>query len=73
MKNQNRRDFLKAAGVFTVASCLPMSFIELVFADQKKTSLSHTSPTLISSISREASSSATGIAGSSGRWRKPTS
>ena len=36
MKNQNRRDFLKTAGVLTTASCLPINLVELAFADQPK-------------------------------------
>ena len=32
----NRREFLKSAGVVTAASCLPMSMVELAFADPRK-------------------------------------
>lgn len=36
MKNQNRRDFLKTAGVLTAAGCLPINLVELAFADNRK-------------------------------------
>ncbi len=36
MKNQNRRDFLKTAGVLTAVSCLPINLVELAFADSRK-------------------------------------
>jgi len=32
----SRREFLKSAGVVTAASCLPMSMVELAFADSRK-------------------------------------
>jgi 3',5'-cyclic AMP phosphodiesterase CpdA len=32
----NRRDFLKSAGALAAASCLPVSMVELAFADDKK-------------------------------------
>ncbi|MGD8415288.1 MAG: metallophosphoesterase, partial [Candidatus Latescibacterota bacterium] len=32
----NRRDFLKSAGALAAASCLPVSMVELAFADNKK-------------------------------------
>ena len=32
----NRRDFLKSAGALAAASCLPVSMVELAFADGKK-------------------------------------
>ena len=34
MKDQNRRDFLKTAGVVAAASCLPLNLVELAFADR---------------------------------------
>jgi 3',5'-cyclic AMP phosphodiesterase CpdA len=36
MNNQNRRDFLKTAGVLTAASCLPLNLVELAFGDTGK-------------------------------------
>jgi len=36
MGNQSRREFLKKAGVITAASCLPLSMVELAFADKRK-------------------------------------
>ena len=36
MINQNRRNFLKTAGVLTAASCLPINLVELAFADSRK-------------------------------------
>ena len=32
----NRREFLKSAGVLAAASCLPVSMVELAFADKRK-------------------------------------
>ena len=32
----NRRDFLKTAGAFAAVSCLPVSMVELAFADNRK-------------------------------------
>ena len=34
--SHNRRDFLKSAGAMAAASCLPLSMVELAFADQEK-------------------------------------
>lgn len=36
ISNFNRRDFLKRAGSLTAMSCLPLSMVELAFADQRK-------------------------------------
>ncbi len=36
IKNPNRRDFLKGAGAIAAASALPLSTVELAFADPKK-------------------------------------
>ena len=35
-RKQSRRDFLKASGLIAAGSCLPMSMVELAFADSKK-------------------------------------
>ena len=36
LNRMNRRDFLKTAGAIAAASSLPVSMVELAFADQKK-------------------------------------
>jgi len=36
MTTFTRRDFLKTAGVLTAASCLPVSLVELAYADKSK-------------------------------------
>ncbi len=59
----NRRDFLKGAGALAAVSTLPLSTVELAFADStQELHASPTSPTPTSSTSRAPSSCATGIA-----------
>jgi 3',5'-cyclic AMP phosphodiesterase CpdA len=51
-KGLNRRAFLRNAGAFTAASCLPVSLVELAFADESKSfRFAHISDSHIQEIS----------------------
>jgi hypothetical protein len=60
-KGMNRRAFLRNAGAFTAASCLPVSLVELAFADESK-SFRFLHLRLAHRRSRRGGSFATGIA-----------
>ena len=69
----SRRDFLKGAAAAAAAGVVPMSFVKLAFADPAQDfTFAYISDAHIQHISGQRSSSATGTAASSGRWRRPT-